>query len=138
MTNKEKYRGEILELVISDAHIGIDNETGELIACSSKTGCAWCKFYDDSAPCTELRKRWFNEEYVEPKVDWSKVPVDTPILVSSSEVNWYRGYFAGFDGNFVSAWKGGSTSWSAQFDDYVTRWKYAKLAESKENRCVSQ
>lgn len=66
----------------------------------------------------------------ETKVDWSKVPVDAPILVSNNEVNWYRGYFAGFDGNFVSAWKGGATSWSAQFDDYVTRWKYAKLAES--------
>lgn len=135
MTNKEKYKEEILDLVISDACIGIDNETGELVACISRIGCAWCKFYDGpESSCTKQRKEWFNEEYVEPKVDWSKVPVDAPILVSSNEVNWYRGYFAGFDGNFVSAWNGGATSWSAQFDDYVTRWKYAKLAESKENR----
>lgn len=63
----------------------------------------------------------------EPRVDWSQVPVDTQILVSNNEVNWYSGYFAGFDGNFVSAWKGGSTSWSAQFADYVSKWKYAKL-----------
>ena len=35
MTNKEKYREEILDLVISDARIGIDNETGELVSCSA-------------------------------------------------------------------------------------------------------
>ena len=130
MTNKEKYREEILDILISDACIGIDNETGELVSCSSRGGCTWCKFHADPVSCTKLRKKWFNEEYVEPKVDWSEVAIDTPILVSNNEVNWYRGYFAGFDGNFVSAWKGGAPSWSAQFDDYVTRWKYAKLAES--------
>ena len=132
MTNKEKYREEILDLVISDACIGIDNETGELVACSARGGCTWCKFHDDPVSCTKLRGKWLNEEYIEPKVDWSEVAIDTQILVSNNEVNWYRGYFAGFDGNFVSAWKGGSTSWSAQFADYVSKWKYAKLAESEE------
>jgi hypothetical protein len=133
MTNKEKYKEEILELVISDAHIGIDNETGELVACSSKTGCAWCKFYDGpESSCTKQRKEWFNEEYVEPKVDWSKVPVDAPILVSIDGVNWWNRYFASFDGNFVSAWDDGATSWSAQ-DNNITPWEYAKLAKSEEN-----
>lgn len=69
MTNQEKYKEEILDLVISNACIGVDNETGELVACDSRGGCAWCKFYDDPAPCAKLRKEWFNEEYVEPKVD---------------------------------------------------------------------
>lgn len=49
MTNQEKYKEEILDLVISNACIGVDNETGELAACSSRGGCAWCKFYDDPA-----------------------------------------------------------------------------------------
>lgn len=56
MTNQEKYKEEILDLVISNACIGVDNETGELAACSSRGGCAWCKFYDDPAPCAKLRK----------------------------------------------------------------------------------
>lgn len=41
MTNKEKYREEILDLLISYACIGIDNETGELVACDSRDGCTW-------------------------------------------------------------------------------------------------
>lgn len=133
MTNKEKYRGEILELVISDAHIGIDNETGELFACSSKTGCEWCKFYDDSAPCAKLRKKWYNEEYVEPKVDWSKVPVDTPVLVSVNGVDWFKRYFAKTINGEVRTWTKGATSWSADDDNDVSLWKYAKLAESEDN-----
>lgn len=131
MTNKEKYKEEILDIVISDACIGIDNETGELVACSSRNGCAWCKFYDGLVSCTKLRKKWFNEEYVESKVDWSKVPVDTPIFVSIDGVNWWNRYFASFDGNFVSAWDDGATSWSAQ-DNNITPWEYAKLAKSEE------
>lgn len=131
MTNKEKYKEEILDIVISDACIGIDNETGEVVACSSRNGCAWCKFYDGLVSCTKLRKKWFNEEYVESKVDWSKVPVDTPIFVSIDGVNWWNRYFASFDGNFVSAWDDGATSWSAQ-DNNITPWEYAKLAKSEE------
>ena len=134
MTNKEKYKEEILDIAISDACIGIDNETGELVACSSRIGCAWCKFYDDPAPCAKLRKKWYNEEYVEPKVDWSKVPVDTPILVSKNGSTWFKRYFAGFDKGVVSAWNQGATSWSSDFDDdNTTKWTYAKLAEREEN-----
>lgn len=76
--------------------------------------------------------KWLNEEYIEPQVDWSKVPVDTPILTSYDGVNWWNRYFASFDGNFVSAWDDGATSWSAQ-DNNITPWEYAKLAESEEN-----
>lgn len=63
-------------------------------------------------------------------VDWSKVAVDTPILVSTDGKNWYNRYFSSFDGINVMAWEYGATSWSV--DDVVNevyRWKYAKLAE---------
>lgn len=133
MTNKEKYNDELMKILIHGGKLGVQKETGKPFICGAMI-CGSCKFFGGSKICSEERKKWLNEEYVEPKVDWSKVPVDAPILVSNNEVNWYRGYFAGFDGNFVSTWKGGTTSWSVQFDDYVSRWKYAKLAESKENR----
>ena len=133
MTNKEKYNDELMKILIHGGELGVQKETGKPFICGAMI-CGSCKFFGGSKICSEERKKWLNEEYVEPKVDWSKVPVDAPILVSNNEVNWYRGYFAGFDGNFVSTWKGGTTSWSVQFDDYVSRWKYAKLAESKENR----
>ena len=132
MTNKEKYKEEILDIVISGTCIGVDNETGELAACSSRGGCAWCKFYDDPAPCAKLRKKWYNEEYVEPKVDWSKVPVDTPVLVSVNGVDWHNRYFAKAINGEICAWDNGTTSWSAS-GHHMTRWEYAKLAESEEN-----
>ena len=63
-------------------------------------------------------------------VDWSKVSVDTPILVSNDGKNWYNRYFSSFDGVNVMAWEYGATSWSVDnADDEVYRWEYAKLAK---------
>ena len=63
-------------------------------------------------------------------VDWSKVKVDTPILVSCDGKNWYNRYFASFDGISVMAWEYGATSWSIEnVVDEVYRWEYAKLAK---------
>ena len=59
--------------------------------------------------------------------DWSKVPVDTPILVRDSENDeWLHRHFAKFEDDYVYAWEDGRTSWSSS--DEVD-WKYAKLAE---------
>lgn len=63
-------------------------------------------------------------------VNWYKVKVDTPVLVSCDGKNWYNRYFASFDGINVMAWEYGATSWSVDDDvDEVYRWNYAKLAE---------
>lgn len=63
-------------------------------------------------------------------VDWSKVEVDTPILVSIDGKKWYKRYFALFDRGDVLAWECGATSWSVDdADNEVYRWNYAKLAE---------
>ena len=63
-------------------------------------------------------------------VDWYKVKVDTPILVSCDGKNWYNRYFASFDGVNIMAWECGATSWSVDYDvNEVYRWKYAKLAK---------
>ena len=63
-------------------------------------------------------------------VDWSKVAVDTPVLVSSNGIEWYKRYFASFDRGNVLAWEYGATSWSVDDAEYeVYRWSYAKLAE---------
>ena len=63
-------------------------------------------------------------------VDWSKVAVDTPILVSFDGCNWVKKYFAKVQNNTVYAFDGGATSWSVSNVEYcVTPWIYAKLAE---------
>ena len=62
-------------------------------------------------------------------VDWSKVKVDTPVLVRDFEnQDWKKRYFAFFDDELIYTWDGGATSWSVKNKDAIP-WKYAKLAE---------
>ena len=70
------------------------------------------------------------EERKELEVDWSKVNVDTPILVGEGDGEWVKRYFAEYKDGIVYAWCGGSTSWDA--NNMMMAWKYAKLAESEE------
>ena len=85
--------------------------------------------------CNALTILWLMEEYEEPKepeTDWSKVKVDTPILVKNSEDKmWRKRHFAKYKNGNVYAWSDGLTSWTA-YDMMV--WKYAKLAESEETK----
>ena len=70
---------------------------------------------------------------IEPEVDWSKVEVDTPILVSNySEAAWVRRYFAKYEDEKIYVWGSGATSWSAEGEDDIFNWEYAKLAEVEE------
>ena len=84
----------------------------------------------DCDACHMLQMLWLLEEY---EVDWSKVEVDTPILVRTDEVTpWVRRYFAKYEDGIVYVWNLGRTSWSATNDKDVSAWPYAKLAESEE------
>ena len=63
-------------------------------------------------------------------VDWSKVAVDTPILVKQYEQDeWEKRHFAYFKDGRVCAWLCGATSWSADYEGDTTDWNFAKLAE---------
>ena len=77
-----------------------------------------------------LQMLWLLEDYEE--VDWSKVAVDTPILVRNSDnEEWHKRYFACYENGTIYAWVSGRTSWAAIDNDDVCAWKYAKLAEVK-------
>jgi len=84
MTNKEKYGNEIIELAVNTGKLVLKN--GEPAICE-ETECEECYFYesDSCKGSTYNFREWLNSEYVEPPVDWTKVPVDTPILVRNSE-----------------------------------------------------
>ena len=63
-------------------------------------------------------------------VDWAKVKVDTPVLVSDfEEMKWVKRHFAFFKDGKVHTWDGGVTSWTCENPNCVMSWKYAKLAE---------
>ena len=85
--------------------------------------------------CRVLQLIWLTEggEPKEPETDWSKVKVDTPVLVRDSEdKDWERFYFAKYENGLVYTWVAGATSWTAKGNMY--KWRFAKLAES-EDKC---
>lgn len=139
MTNKEKYGNEIIELAVNNLLLGLGG--GKPTLCT-KIGCEDCDFNEESTgECKGGAygfREWLNSEYVEPSVDWSKVAVDTPILVRDSEESaWEKRYFAKYEDETVYAWELGRTSWSTFRSDGINAWKMAKLAESEEKKRLS-
>lgn len=131
MTNREKYAEQILDIALSGGSVAVDKK-GNICRCTD-VGCNNCIFVrtkSDNRPCEKKSKEWSEQEYVESPVDWSKVPVDTKILVRDSETGqWRRRHFARYENNFVLTWCNGRTSYSSGGCEDVTDWKYAKLAE---------
>ena len=63
-------------------------------------------------------------------VNWSEVPVDTPIYVwDDGNEKKLKRYFAFYKDGRVHTWGSGATSWSINDKDYVSDWDYAELAE---------
>ena len=119
MTNAEKYREEIknyngdrfCEDFVKPKILKVDDCEG--------TDCIKCELH---------QLLWLMDEYKEPKTDWSKVEVDTPILVKNLEnSNWSKRYFAKYEDGKVYAWGDGRTSWSSS--GHTFGWEFVKLAE---------
>lgn len=132
MLNREKYGNELMERVVNRGLFGLKD--GKPVFCTEIV-CKDCDFYekgsDSCKGSTYNFREWFNSEYVEPPVDWSKVAVDTPILVRDSEKSaWKKRHFAKYENEIVYAWEDGATSWSV-YKSNITDWKMAKLAESE-------
>ena len=52
----------------------------------------------DCVKCSMRQVLWLLEDYEEPETDWSKVEVDTPILVRADEEEaWLKRYFAKYE-----------------------------------------
>lgn len=125
MKNKEKYAKEILEIACNGDCIAFNKTTNKVVPCN-RLSCSDCFF--DEIGCRKAVKKWSESEYIEPTVDWSKVSVDTPILVRfSDDGDWVKRYFARYDNGCVRAWINGTTSWTA--DGKSDTWNFAKLAE---------
>lgn len=132
MTNREKFAKQILDIACSNDTIAVDKATLEPIACG-KSECKDCLFnVSDVMSCGDKRIIWANSEYVEPPVDWSKVAVDTPILVRDNvSLEWAKRYFAKYENGSVYAWGDGATSWSSE--GCTVAWGLAKLPERSSN-----
>ncbi len=130
MTNEEFYKEKIYDAIAESIAV---SEDGKIAICKQIT-CENCIFRKKQrvVSCIAQMAEWLKQEYVE-QVDWSKVKVDTPILVRDYESEeWVRRYFAKFADGKVYAWSDGATSWTADGECDVSFWNYAKLAESED------
>lgn len=128
MTNYEHYKEQIERIARLGRSVAMKATTGEIVCCFD-INCNECLFQGpEDANCSQKAFKWADEEYKEPETDWSKVPVDTPVLVSDDGVNWKRRYFVRKSAEAMfGVYMHGATSWSA--DGYVVWYRYAKLAE---------
>lgn len=133
MINYENQKTEIDEILERNLWFGVEEETKKVAPCPQMS-CFECLFHDerDSCHCGLRSMKWLVSEYEEPKVDWSKVPIDTPVLAAMDKAKWYNFYFAGTDdrGN-TYVYSYGRTSWSSKtaYDGDTVKVPYIKLAE---------
>lgn len=133
MTNREKYKEEILDIVCRGGGLAFSRDTQKIVRCED-INCAKCGFnISGNMNCRIGLEHWCNSEYKESEIDWSKVKVDTPIIVKNNEIDvWRKRHFAKYEDGLVYAWNCAVTSWSVLNREDVTGWKLAKLAESEE------
>ena len=76
---------------------------------------------------------FLKQEYV-PIIDWTKVPIDTKVLVKGRNKDgskWYRRYFAKYERGLVFTYPCGLTSWN-YMGKSLTPWNEAKLADPED------
>lgn len=139
MLNIEKYKEELIKMgVININMLAIEGNKPAICNDNYKIKgitCIFCGFKPDR--CADDATSWLFSEYKEPEVDWSKVKVDTPILVRGDEdEEWMARYFAKFENGVVWSFCDGRTSWSARKNNTIRKdiisWEYAKLAERED------
>lgn len=128
MLNREAYK-DTLDNLLARIIAVVD---GEPVRCCGAS-CERCLFQDSCGKPKHKKEiiDWLNAEYQGPPVDWSKVPIDTPVLVSGNGKKWYRRYFAGIRNGNKEAYDVGATQWSA-YDNRTCAWPFMKLADGKE------
>lgn len=129
MTNYEHYREQIERFARMGQKVAIKKDTNEITCCIG-LGCNKCLFggYDS---CTQKTMAWADAEYTTQEVDWSKVAIDTPIMVSSNNMDWYCRHFAKYENGLFYVWDDGRTSYTT---NTKSMWKYAKLVNENQTR----
>lgn len=132
MTNYEKHKDKIDATFEKNTHIAVDKNTNEITYCRLQE-CADCLFsrrHNNSMDCRLFAMKWLLAEYKESEIDWSKVPIDTPVLVRYGN-RWLKRHFAGVDDEGKPlVFPDGRTSWSnARCGRMWTSYKYIELAE---------
>lgn len=135
MKNREKYREEIKSRETCE----FINDTVIPKFIGSKTDSKCICEMGDCRACLIRFTLWLDEEDIEPpkpEVDWSKVPVDTLVMVRDREdQEWTLMYFKGLDDegyiNRFQTWADGATSKTAY--GVYKNWTYCELVEDEDD-----
>ena len=105
-------------------YFSINKITHEAGICCD-TACRDCMFFGFG--CNSRKKKWLDHHVFDPEknIDWSKVPVDTPVIVWNTDEE-YRRYFSGIKDGRFSAYADGRTSWSS-ITGNIFHWNNCKL-----------
>ena len=124
MTNYESIDPDSVKEVFARS-FAVDKRTGKVKTCS-KWDCVNCLFYE-SNDCIKAREDWLGQPVLDPEkdIDWSKVPVDTPVIVWNTDEE-YRRYFSGIKNGCFGAYRDGRTSWSS-ITGQIGYWNHCKL-----------
>lgn len=129
MKNREKYRDEILNSVFRGkgeeyCKFAKKNVLPNLTDCTNGE----CEELYSCGLCRDIFAFWLEEEYEEPEVDWSKVPVDTLVRVRDRlNEDWKLAFFKGFyplEEFKFATWKNAETSKTGH--DYEV-WMFCEL-----------
>lgn len=133
MTKYEYFAKDIEKLSRLSIPFAI-TEDEQVLPCWDTVKCSNCIF--DETKCNIDKLKWADELYQkkEKEIDWTKVPIDTKILVREHEGDlWKSRYFAGYIDGKPYVWSHGATSWSIgdigekNIKLFCTSWKYTKL-----------
>lgn len=130
--NDKQFTDELFKRMYDIGYRKAEIEDDTLFFFVSKRDCL-CPFLPRvpvKSTCFEVKDQLINVGEYLGVVDWSKVAVDTPILVKDDyDDEWVKSYFASYKNGEVRAWMGGRTSFSVKNKTDTFGWKYAKLAE---------
>lgn len=138
MKNREKYKNELINVIKKDSKLCEFVKKHEVFRMFGKDSKSYCKM--TCGTCGAALNLWLDEECEEPEVDWSKVPVDTLVMVRDNEDDeWVLRYFDSFEEESFSSMAGhnymvfadGATSVTGR--GCVEHWKYCELVEDEDN-----
>lgn len=131
MTNREKYAKEILDIACENEAIAVKNGVPCRCGAIECSECDLARCGSNRNDCGGKFVKWCKAECVEPPVDWSKVPIDTPILARNLGSDmWHRRHFAKYENGAVYSFGSIGTSWSN--GDDVCYCECVKLATDDE------
>lgn len=115
MTNREKFKEEILDMACDGMTFAVQKDTNKPVACRD-LDCSKCIFEDD---CNINRFEWCNAEYIEP-CEFEK---DELVEVSNDGKNWKLRYFSQMYKGKCYAFVNGNKS-TENSEDYP--WEYCR------------